>query len=57
MRRAAITGESGFQFRHFRPQDELAMLQHIVQAAAQFVLDAGLLGLEVEEGNLCHVSS
>ena len=47
MRGTAEFGQFGFQFRHFRTEHKLAMLQHRIQPAAQLVLDPGLLRLEV----------
>ncbi len=48
---AAQCRQRGFQFRHLRAEDELAVCQHAVQPPAQFVRDACLLRLQVEKRN------
>jgi hypothetical protein len=45
--RATEFCQLSFQFAHFRPEDELAVLQNRVQAAPQVGGDADLLGFQV----------
>ncbi|MNR18408.1 hypothetical protein D3C85_1351360 [compost metagenome] len=46
---AGIGRQLLFQLGHFRPKDVLTMRQHTLNRRVDLVLDAGLLGLEVDE--------
>ena len=48
---AAKSGQFGLELADLGAKDELAMLQHLVQTAAQIGGDTGLLGFEVEKRN------